>query len=62
MGNSGSKAVFPILGSVTIKGALLTDAAAGTAGKLLGAALFTGGDRAVVAGDSLSVTLTCSLS
>ena len=60
--NSASKAVFPILGSLTIKGALLTDAATGTAGKLLGAALFTGGDRAVVAGDSLSVTLTCSLS
>ena len=60
--NSASKAVFPILGSLTIKGALLTDAATGTAGKLLGAALFTGGDRSVVALDTLSVTVTCSLS
>ena len=60
--NSASKAVFPILGTLTIKGALLASVATGTAGKLLGAALFTGGDRSVVAGDTLSVTVTCSLS
>jgi hypothetical protein len=59
--NSGAKAVFPILGTLTIKGALLADASTGTSGTLLGAALFTGGDRSVVAGDTLSVTVTCSL-
>ena len=59
--NSGSKATFPILGSLTIKGALLASVASGTGGTLLGAALFTGGDRSVVAGDTLSVTVTCSL-
>jgi hypothetical protein len=60
--NSGSKAVFPILGSLTIKGALLCSAATGTSGTLLGVGAFSGGDKAVANGDTLSVTVTASLS
>jgi hypothetical protein len=59
--NSGSKAVFPILGSLTIKGALLASAATGTSGTLLGVGNFTGGDRSVVSGDTLNVQVTASI-
>jgi hypothetical protein len=59
--NSGSKAVFPILGTLTISGALLCSAATGTSGTLLGVGDFTGGSKGVGAGDTLSVTVTASL-
>lgn len=59
--NSGSKAVFPILQSLTISGALLASAATGTSGTLLGVGDFTAGAKAVASGDTLSVTVTASL-
>ena len=59
--NSASKAVFPILETLTIKGAGLASAATGTSGTLLGVGAFTGGDRSVVLGDTLNVTVTPSL-
>ena len=59
--NSGSKAVFPILGALTISGALLCTGATGTAGKLAGVGDFVGGAKTVAAGDSLSVTVTASI-
>ena len=59
--NSASKAVFPILGTLTISGALLCTGATGTAGKLYGVGDFVGGAKSVGAGDSLSITVTPSL-
>jgi len=59
--NSGAKATFPILGTLTISGALLASAATGTSGTLLGVGDFTGGSKAVAAGDTLTVTVTASL-
>jgi hypothetical protein len=61
--NSASKAVFNINGTDTIIGSFLTDQSAkgGSTGTLLG-----GGDmtpsRSVISGDTISVTITCSLS
>jgi hypothetical protein len=49
---------FAMLTTITVKGALLTDAATGTAGKLFCTAAFTGGDQAVNNGDTLKVTYT----
>ena len=59
--NSVSKAVFPILGTLTIYGCLMSSAATGTSGTLLGVGDFSGGSKAVGAGDSLQITVTCSL-
>jgi hypothetical protein len=61
--NSASKAVFNINGSTTIYGAYLTDnsAVGGATGTLLGAGDF-GSSRAVISGDTLNVTITCSIS
>lgn len=56
--NSASKASFSINATTTIGGAFLTSDATGTAGKLLCAGAFTGGDRSVVNGDTLNVTYT----
>ena len=58
--NSASKASFPILGTLTIYGAFLASVATGTAGVLLGGGDF-GSSRSVLAGDTLQVTVTCSL-
>ena len=62
--NSASPAVFNINGTTTVGGAFLTTGSAksGTAGTLFSAADFgSPGDRAVVSGDTLSVTYTFSL-
>ena len=59
--NSGSKAVFTINAGATVYGAFLNDAASGTAGILLGMGPFSA-SRAVLSGDTLNVTITCSLS
>lgn len=62
--NSASKATFNINGTTTIGGAFLisNDTKGGTTGTLFSASDFTGGDRAVVNGDTLQVTYTFSLS
>jgi hypothetical protein len=60
--NSASKANFSINGSTTIFGGFLTDTSAksGATGILLGGGDF-GASRAVISGDTLAVTVTCSL-
>lgn len=61
--NSASKAVFNINGTATISGAFLTDnnTKGGTSGKLLGVGAFAA-DRSVLSGDTLNVTITCTMS
>lgn len=59
--NSASKASFAITGSVTVGGAYVVTDTSGTAGTLYGGGAFTGGDRAVVSGDTLTVTVTLSV-
>ncbi|MBN2118521.1 MAG: hypothetical protein JW730_18250 [Anaerolineales bacterium] len=61
--NSGSVAVFNINGTATIRGGFLVDESTkgGSTGTLGGEADFTGGSRSVVPGDTLNVTVTCSI-
>jgi hypothetical protein len=61
--NSGSVAVFNINTTVTVKGAFLCNVQsnASTSGLLFSVSSFTGGDRAVVSGDTLNVTYEFSL-
>ena len=59
--NIASKAVFPILTTKTVHGALLCSAATGTGGVLLGVGDFSSAKN-VENSDQLSVTVTCSLS
>ena len=61
--NSGSVAVFSITGTTTIAGAFLTDVQSNssTSGLLFSVSNFTGGDRAVISGDTLNVTYEFSL-
>jgi hypothetical protein len=70
--SSGSKALssalsFSITGTGTVKGAFLVFGSGAsatvenTSGTLYSAGLFSGGDRAVINGDTLSVTYTASL-
>lgn len=62
--NSASPATFSINGTTTVGGAFLTsnNTKGGTTGTLYSAADFSApGDRAVVSGDTLSVTYTLSL-
>ena len=62
--NSGSPATFSINGTTTVGGAFLTsnNTKGGTTGTLFSASDFTSpGDRAVVSGDTLTVTYTFSL-
>lgn len=58
--NSASKATFTINATKTIKGAFIisNNTKGGTTGILYNAALFSGGDRAVVNGDTLAVQAT----
>ena len=58
--NSASKAQFSINGSTTVGGAFIAtdNTKGGTAGTLYGAGAFSEGDRSVVNGDTLSVTVT----
>jgi hypothetical protein len=60
--NSAAKAVFNISGTSTVFGAFMVDdnTKAGTTGILLGAGNFAG-SRAVENGDTLNVTVTCSI-
>lgn len=59
----GTVAVFSITGTVTVKGAFLTNIQDKTdnVGLLFSASNFTGGDRSVVSGDTLNVTYEFSL-
>ncbi len=58
--NSGSKAVFTANGSMTVLGLFLADNStkSGTTGTLYGAGDFSEGSRAMVSGDTLTVTCT----
>jgi hypothetical protein len=59
--NSASVASFPItVDTQTIAGAFMDSAATGTAGLLISAADFTGGNKAADNGDTLEVTYTVS--
>ena len=60
--NTASKAVFTINGSATVAGAFMCDnsAVGGATGILFGGGDF-GTPRAVISGDTLNVTITCSL-
>lgn len=60
--NSGTPSVFTMTSnSQTISGAFLTTAVSGTSGVLFSANNFSGGDKAVDSGDTLSVTYSFSL-
>lgn len=56
--NSASKATFPITGTATIGGAFVASVATTNTGVLYGVGAFTGGDKSVSSGDSLTVTVT----
>ncbi len=60
--NSASKAVFSINATSTVYGCFMADNSTkgGTTGTLLGAGDFSA-SRAVVSGDTLNVTVTCSV-
>lgn len=60
--NSGSKAVFNINATDDVYGAFLKDdnTKGGTTGTLLGVGDFTA-PRSVISGDTLNVTITCSI-
>jgi hypothetical protein len=57
----GTAAVFTVTSSATIAGAFVTNASTGTSGVLFAEGDFTGGDKSVTTGDTLSVTYTFSL-
>jgi hypothetical protein len=62
--NSAARAAFSINGAGgNVGGAFLADnnTKSGTTGILLGVGSFTGGDRTTVNGDTLNVTVTCSI-
>lgn len=60
--NSASKAVFSINGSATVGGAFVASSSTkgGSTGTLYGGGAFTGGNRSVISGDTLNVTVTCT--
>jgi hypothetical protein len=57
--NTASKASYAIDAGGDIYGAFLCDSASGTSGTLLGVGNFTA-PRAVISGDTLNVTVTCT--
>lgn len=61
--NSASKATFSINGTATIGGCFVANNSTkgGTSGVLFGAGAFAEGDRSVVNGDSLAVSVTISM-
>jgi hypothetical protein len=61
--NSASKAVFNINAPDDVAGCFLTsnNTKGGTTGKLYGEGDFTAGSRAVQSGDTLNVTVTCTV-
>jgi len=61
--NSGSPGAFSITGSVTVRGAFLCNVQSNssTSGLLFSVSNFTGGNRAVINGDTLNVTYQFSL-
>lgn len=61
--NSASKASFSVNGSATVGGAFLAsdNTKSGTTGTLYSVGAFSGGDRAVVNGDTLLVTATFTM-
>lgn len=61
--NSASKAVFSINGSATVGGAFVTtnNTKSGSTGTLYGGGALTEGNRSVVSGDTLSVTVTLTV-
>ena len=62
--NSASKATYSINATATIGGAFVTtsNTKSGTTGTLYGGGAFTGGNRSVVSGDTLQVTITLTAS
>lgn len=62
--NSASKASFSVNATTTIGGSMITtdNTKGGTAGILIGAVAFTGGDKVADNGDTLNVTVTLSAS
>lgn len=60
--NSASKAVFSINNAGTVGGAFMVSNSTkgGATGTLYGGGAFTLGDRAVLSGDTISVTVTCT--
>ena len=58
---TGTASVFTMTGSATVAGAFVCNAASGTSGVLFAEGDFTGGDKSVTNGDTLSVTYTFSL-
>lgn len=61
--NSASKAVFSINGTATVGGAFVCDnnTKGGSTGTLYGGGAFSEGNRSVVNGDTLNVTITLSV-
>lgn len=62
--NSASKAVFSINGTATVGGAFVTtlNTKSGSTGVLYGGGAFSGGNRSLLSGDSLSITITLTAS
>jgi len=60
--NSASPSAFSITGTTTVGGAFMVsqNTKGGATGILYGGAAFAEGDRAVVSGDTLNVTVTCT--
>lgn len=62
--NSASKAVFSVNATATVGGAFVADlnTKSGATGVLYGGGAFSGGNRSLLSGDSLSITITLTAS